>query len=251
MKTLPVHLLAAGLFLWPFLGSSVPGTLVAVLVIAAMVVVLLITEMASRRLTTNMLALLAAIAAVDTVLRSVVVTGVAGFSPVFLLILCAGYSFGPRFGFLCGSTTLLVSGVATGGVGPWLPYEMLAAGWVGSIAGIAGRRRQGTPNVRDVILLAVIGLICGYLYGALTDLWDWSTYYRAIPDLGWMPGMSPLAALGRFSHFYLVTSLGWDTFRAVGDVVMIGLLGAPLLNAFQRIRRRLTFTFTYGVPSQA
>ena len=251
MKTIPVHLLAAGLLLWPFVGSSLPSSLVALLIVAAMILVLVMTELTSRKLTMNMLALLAAIAAVDTVLRSFIVTGVAGFSPIFLLILCAGYSFGPSFGFLAGSSTLLVSGVATGGAGPWLPYEMLAAGWVGAIAGMAGLRRHGMPTARDVIVLAAIGLLCGYLYGALMDVWDWSTYYRAIPDLGWAPGMSPLAALTRFWHFYAVTSFGWDTFRALGDVVMIVLLGAPLLSAFQRVRRRLTFTVTFGVTSQA
>ena len=33
--------------------------------------------------------------------------------------------------FLLGVLTLLVSAILTGGVGPWLPYQMFTAGWVG------------------------------------------------------------------------------------------------------------------------
>ena len=35
--------------------------------------------------------------------------------------------FGPALGFLLGSTALLTSALLTGGVGPWLPFQMLAA----------------------------------------------------------------------------------------------------------------------------
>ena len=47
----------------------------------------------------------------------------------------AGYIFGARFGFLLGVMTLLVSALLTGGVGPWLPYQMFTAGWIGLTSG--------------------------------------------------------------------------------------------------------------------
>jgi energy-coupling factor transport system substrate-specific component len=250
VKRIPIHLVGAALFLWPFFASGAPSSLVAFSLVCATVVALALTEHHARALDSRALALLAGIAAVDSALRALVVNGIGGFSPIFLLILCAGYSFGPSYGFLCGSFTLLISSLVTGEMGPWLPYEMLAAGWMGVAAGVAGARRQGLPTRRDVVLLAIVGLITGWLYGALTDVWDWSTFYRAVPDLGWTPGMSPAAAVGRFFHFYLVTSLGWDTFRAVGDVLMVTCLGLPLLAAFYRIRRRLSFTVTVA-PSLA
>ena len=56
------------------------------------------------------------------------------FAPLIL----GGYVFGARFGFLFGAFALLVSALITGGVGPWLPYQMFAAGWMGLSAGGLG-----------------------------------------------------------------------------------------------------------------
>ena len=71
-------------------------------------------------------------------------------------------------------------------------------------------------------------------------MWDWATYYRGVPDLGWTPGITPVAALLRFGRFYAVTSLAWDSFRAAGNVVMVVLLGPPILVALARFRERFT-----------
>jgi energy-coupling factor transport system substrate-specific component len=233
---------AAGLtiFALPFTGLQAGGYLPLLGVTLAAVLVLGVAEAATRRLDSRRLALLAALAAIDAGLRLSLVSGIAGFSPVFFLILCAGYVFGPSFGFLTGTTSLLASAIATGGVGPWLPYEMFAAGWVGALAGVAGPRTPRLPGWRDMVVLAFVGLVLGYAYGAATDVWDWSTFYRGVPDLGWTPGLAPTAAAGRFLHFYLVTSLAWDTFRALGNVAMVAVLGLPLLAALSRFQQRFT-----------
>jgi len=44
-----------------------------------------------------------------------------------------------------------------------------------------------------------------------------------------------------FGRFYLLTSLAYDTFRAVGNVLMVLALGAPVMAALVRLRVRLTF----------
>ena len=62
------------------------------------------------------------------------IPGPGGFSPIFLLIVLGGYVYGARFGFLLGALTILVSGMLTGGVGPWMPYQMFVAGWTGMAA---------------------------------------------------------------------------------------------------------------------
>ena len=81
----------------------------------------------------------------------------------------------------------------------------------------------------------------GWVVGALWDIQDWVTVYRGNPTLGWEPGMSAATTLVHFGRFYLVTSLAYDTFRAVGNVIMVLLLGAPVLAALSRLQARLSF----------
>jgi hypothetical protein len=244
-----VSLLGAALFLWPFLVSSVPAPVVALSLALGTLAALAAVEVAARRLDARRFALLAAIAGIDAALRLVLVTGVGGFSPIFFLILATGYVYGPSFGFLCGATSLLASAVATGGVGPWLPYEMFGCGWTGAAAGLAGLHRRSTPGLRDIAILAVVSVVAGYAYGALLDVWDWTTFYRGSPSFGFLPGAGTLTLLQRFSRFYLATSAVWDTFRAVGDALAVIVLGAPVLAALARVRNRMSFTVTDRGPA--
>lgn len=226
------------IFLWPFFGGGGPGTVTGVAFGIGTAAALAAVEVAAGRLDARQLALLAALAALDAAARAVVVTGIGGFSPIFLLILCGGYVFGAEYGFLLGATTILVSGLVTAGVGPWLPYQIFAAGWVGALAGVAGRGRRGRPSRRDVVVLAAVGVVLGYGFGAVMDIWDW-TYYQASPGLGFHPGMALSVAIDHFARFYATTSFLYDTFRAVGNAAMVAVLGSPVLVALARLRTRL------------
>jgi energy-coupling factor transport system substrate-specific component len=238
-----VSLVGVLLFLWPFLGSGLPANTPAWTLALASVAGLFLVEAGTRQLDSRAVALLAAIAAIDTALRLAVIEGIGGFSPIFFLVLCAGYIFGTSFGFLAGALSMLVSALAGGGVGPWVPYQIFAVGWVGVAAGLAGhwRRQSPTPGWRDVLVLAGVGAVMGYVVGALLDITDWVPVYRGNPSLGWLPGMDAPTALLHFGRFYVLTSLTYDTFRAVGNVLMVMALGVPVLGALGRLRARLTF----------
>jgi energy-coupling factor transport system substrate-specific component len=241
-----ISLLGLALFLPPFLGLPLAGDVLALLLALAAVGVLALVELGIRRLDTRRLALLAALAAIDTALRLAVLQGIGGFSPIFFLVLCAGYVFGPSYGFLVGSVSILVSALAEGGVGPWLPYQLLATGWVGVAAGICGLWRPGAPTWRDVLVLAAVGALMGWIFGALMDVQVWVAGFRGSPDLGWQPGMPPGRALANFARFYLATSFAYDTFRAAGNALMVALLGLPVLAALRRVRARLSFEVVRG-----
>jgi energy-coupling factor transport system substrate-specific component len=240
-------LLGAALFTWPFYASGAPGGTAAAALALGTAGGLLVIELGSRRLDSRGLALLAALCALDAGARAVLVTGIGGFSPIFLLILCGGYVFGPGYGFLLGATSLVASALVTGGIGPWLPYQLFALGWVGAVAGLAGLRRRKRPGWVDVAVLAAVGVAAGYGFGAVMDIWNW-TFYQNSPDLGFAPGMPPGLALGHFAHFYVVTSAVYDSFRAVGNAVLVGGLGLPILLALARLRARHTVEH---VPLQA
>lgn len=186
----------------------------------------------THRLSTRLLAVLAALVAIDATLRLVIVIGLLGFSPIFFLIIVGGYVMGPGFGFALGSLTLLLSAMLSAGFGPWLPYQMLGAAWVGMGAGYL-RNRGG------LLMLAIYGCLAGFAYGLLLDLWEWPFLLGAGSSaISWAPGLSFPELTKRFGVFYLTTSLLYDSFRAVGDVVLIALLGRPVIQALERFRRR-------------
>ena len=237
------------LFLWPFLGLGLTPEAPALSLTLASVAGLALMEVGARRLDSGRLALLAALAAIDAALRLAMVNGVAGFSPIFFLVLAAGYEFGPSYGFLVGSFSLLVSAVVTGGVGPWLPYETFAVGWVGLSAGVAGSivrgvrpaRRSWLPSRLDIGVLVGVAFVSGFAYGALTDVYGWVAFYRGVENVGWIPGLSPAQTLAQFGRYYVLTSVAWDSFRAVGNGVAVLALGAPVLMALGRLRARLGY----------
>jgi energy-coupling factor transport system substrate-specific component len=246
MKLVAASLAGLALFLWPFAGLGLPPATPAVAVAVGTVLALALVEFGTRRLDTRLLALLAALAAIDAALRSALVSGFGGFSPIFFLVLCAGYVFGPSYGFLCGATALLVSAIATGGLGTWIPYQMFATGWVGAAAGLVG----GLSKCRSRWPLAVVGVLAGFGFGALLDIWDW-TYFRGSPDLGWTPGLAAGETLLRFGRFYLATSLVYDAFRAAGNAVLVLLLGPPILAAMGRLRARFTLEIVPQIQPSA
>ena len=237
-----VSLVGLALFLWPFTGAGLPDSTPAWALLIACVVALVVVELGTRQLDTRAVALLAAIAAMDAALRLAVITGVGGFNPIYFLVLCAGFVFGPSFGFLAGAFSILVSVLVGAGAGPWVPYQAFAMGWVGAAAGVASRARpRPSGGFRDVVLLAVTGGVMGYVFGALMDVTDWVPVFRGNPTLGWWPGIAPADALVHFARFYALTSFAYDTFRAAGNVVMVLALGAPVVAALSRFRARLGF----------
>ncbi|MGD0862113.1 MAG: ECF transporter S component [Candidatus Limnocylindrales bacterium] len=254
MSIAAVSLAGVLLFVWPFLGLGLPPEVPAVAVTVGAVASLALMEAGARRLDSGRLALLAALAAIDAALRLALVNGIGGFSPIFFLVLCAGYEFGASYGFLVGGFSLLVSALVTGGIGPWLPYETFAVGWVGASAGLAGSvvrrlrpsRRSWLPARLDLAVLVGVAIATGFAYGALTDIWGWVAFYRGVENIGWLPGLSAADALARFGRYYALTSLTWDAFRAAGDALAVVALGTPVLMALGRLRARLGYEVVEG-----
>jgi energy-coupling factor transport system substrate-specific component len=181
-------------------------------------------------------ALLGVLVSVDATLR--LVPTFLGASPVFPLMLLTGAVFGAAFGFQMGALTLLVSAFITGGIGPWLPFQMLVAGWVGMSAGLVPRYLS--PRYR-LAALAGLGAFWGFGFGAIMNLWTWPFMAPGIEgDAGlyWSPGLSLGETLRHYGQFYLVTSLWYDAFRAVGNAALILVVGGPVLRTLERYRDR-------------
>jgi len=240
---------AAGLavFLAPLrLGtaSSQSVTLFGSLVAVSAIVVVGVA-LQTRHLSARLVAVLAALIAVDATVRLVLVIGLLGFSPIFFLIIVAGYVMGPSFGFAMGAMTLLVSAFLTAGFGPWLPYQMLGAAWAGMGAGYIGSLAPRLGGRPAIAALALYGLGCGFAFGVLLDLWEWPTLLGAASSpISWAPGLPLADMIRRFGAFYLATSLGYDAFRAAGNLLLIALLGPAVIVALARFKQRFLVAWT-------
>lgn len=209
----------------------------------------LLIELQGQAISAKTVAALGVLVALTSVLRflDVVMPLAGGFSPIFAPIILAGYVFGARFGFLMGVFTLLVSALITGGVGPWLPYQMLTTSWVGMSAGWLGSIRKPTlrgPKRHEVLLLAIFGFVWGLLFGAIMNLFFWP-FASGPAEQTWTPGIGFKETLLRYGLFYVATSLVWDLSRAIGNAALLLLLGAPMARALLRFKRR--FHFEAGV----
>jgi energy-coupling factor transport system substrate-specific component len=165
---------------------------------------------------------------------------IAGASAMFIVVLVAGNSFGPGFGFVLGAVGTFASGLFVGGLGPWLPFQMVAVGWVGMGAGLMPR---GDRWALRIGCLTVYGIAAGFLFGAIMNLWSWP-YIAGSSDVGWSPQLGAPANLARYARFYLLTSLGWDTARAIGNAALVLVLGRPLLTSLDRAARRMHLDLT-------
>ena len=239
------------LFLAPLLlGSRFPQPIVlfSALVAVSALVALAVT-LQTHRLSTRLLAILAALVAIDATLRLVIVIGLLGFSPIFFLVIAGGFVMGPSFGFAGGALTLLLSAVLTAGFGPWLPYQMLAAGWVGMGAGYVGRVTGRRPSPKTMVVLSLYGCAAGFAYGVLLDLWEWPLLVAAgSSPLSWARGIGLAPLVRRFGAFYLTTSLVYDSFRALGNLLLIAVLGSAVISALERFRRRFLTVWAVDQP---
>lgn len=180
-------------------------------------------------------ALLGALVSLDAALR--LVPSFLGATSIFLLIILCGAVFGPGFGFQMGALTLLVSALLTGGIGPWLPFQMIGAGWVGMSAGWLPRMESRRARIA---IIAVFAAFWGFLFGALLNLWFWpfTAAGASGSSIAWLPGLSFTETIERYAAFYVSTSLVFDSFRAVGNAALVLVLGGPILTLLERFRSR-------------
>jgi energy-coupling factor transport system substrate-specific component len=133
--------------------------------------------------------------------------------------------------------TLLVSALLTGGVGPWLPYQMFVSAWIGFSAGWLPHLRKSRL---ELVLLTTFGVCWGFLYGVLTNLYFWP-FLAAGAGMRYQPGSELRVALAHYTAFYVASSFVWDLVRGAGTAVLLLVLGQPAIRAMARFRDRYQF----------
>jgi energy-coupling factor transport system substrate-specific component len=231
-------------YAWPFFvdpgtaldnshGADAPWFFVLLLMLLAAVVV---AELSSGGIDAKAVALLGMLAAVGAALRALG-PGTAGLEPSFIVIVLGARVFGRGFGFVLGALTVFAGGIITGGIGPWLPFQMFGAGWVGLFAGMLPR----ASGRAEVMMVAAYGFVAGLLYGMLLNLWFWP-FAAYGPEVTYVASDPITENIHRYLVFWATTSLGWDIPRGVltGGIILLG--GSPVLAALRRTARRAHFT---------
>jgi energy-coupling factor transport system substrate-specific component len=231
------------MFAWPLVidppadySHAEDAPYIFALILPALVAIVL-SELTSRGMDTKALAMLGVLSALGAALRPLG-AGTGGIELVFFLLVLGGRVYGPAFGFVLGSTTLFASALITGGMGPWLPFQMLASSWVGLLAGMLPPARGRA----EVALLAAYAAFSAYLYGFLVNLWGWPFALGGDTELSYVPGAAVLENLHRFFLYTLATSTwGWDTGRAITNTAAVLLVGPAVLATLRRATRRAAF----------
>lgn len=233
-------------FGWPFLAppasqlsahaQDAPWLFAGLLVLLVAVVAATISE---SGLGPKAVAMLGVLAATGAALRPIG-AGTAGLEPMFFLMVLSGRVLGPGFGFVLGSVTMFASALLTGGVGPWMPFQMLAMGWFTMGAGLL----PGPDRLRgrtELLMLAGYGFLAAFAYGTVMNLAGWPFMGTLASSIAFDPHAAVAANLARFLAYCLATSLGWDLGRAAVTVVLTLVVGPAVLRALRRATRRAAF----------
>jgi energy-coupling factor transport system substrate-specific component len=230
-------------FAWPLLAAPESSVVAHATdapwlfaIIVPLLMLVLLAEISDGGMDAKSIALLGVMAAVIAALRPLG-GGIAGLEPIWMVLILGGRALGPGFGFSLGAISLFASALLTGGVGPWLPFQMLAAAWVGLGAGLLPR----VTGKRELAMLAAYGAAISLLYGLLMNLWFWP-FVSGLPEqIAFVAGSPVGENLAHWIRFTLITSLGYDIPRAVLTVVLILIAGKPVLLALRRVSRKAAF----------
>lgn len=183
------------------------------------------------------LALLAVLAALAAALRQIG-AGAVGIEPMWFLLILAARVFGATFGFALGAISMTFSAILTGGIGPWLPFQIMAAAWIGLFAGSLPKSIRGRY---EILMLIVVAIVAGMTFGFLMDLQLWPWILGGETGISFIPGAGIEENFERFITFHFLTAMAWDIPRSIITASLIAITASPILNALRRTKRRVLF----------
>ena len=137
--------------------------------------------------------------------------------PVTVMVAASGAALGPRRGFAVGALAAVASNFFLG-QGPHTPWQMLAWGGCGALAGVA------RPLLARRAAFAGFCFVLGFAYGTALDLWHW---------YGFQPHTLAAASV------VLGAGFAFNVAHAFGNVVLAWVAGPELRRVLERYARRL------------
>lgn len=189
------------------------------ILIASFSLVLVFITFEKKETPTRRLVVLATLIAISVIGR-VIFVAVPGFKPVTAIVVIAGIFFGPEAGFLVGSLSALVSNVFFG-QGPWTPFQMVAWGLLGFLAGLPYIREKLRTNR---LLLSIYGVFAGVSFSLIMDIWTTMS----------------LDGTFKLNRYITLVSLSipFMIVYAISNVVFLLLIIKPIGNTLTRLKRK-------------
>ena len=138
------------------------------------------------------------------------------FKPISAITVITAIYLGGEAGFLTGSLSALISGFYFG-IGPWTPFQMLAWGIVGLLAGFLSKILVGSR-----LLLIVYGALSGIAYSLVMDVWSVLAYSGGL----------------HFEDYYvaILAALPHTVLYAVSNIIFLLLLAGPIGRKLSRVK---------------
>ena len=140
------------------------------------------------------------------------------FKPVTAIVIITAIYLGSEAGFITGAFSAVVSNFYFG-QGPWTPFQMLAWGLIGFIAGLLAERL-----VKSKVLLVIYGALSGVAFSFIMDVW---TTLWADGAFNFARFIASITTAAPFTAVYMVS-----------NVIFLLLLTKPIGSKLQRLKTK-------------
>lgn len=173
----------------------------------------------SRRPQARELVTIAVLCALAVASRVVIL--IPNFKPITGIIMLAGIGLGPQVGFLTGAVAAFASNFFFS-QGPWTPWQMMAYGVGGFLAGavFSGRPRWQKPWILGIFGFFAILLVVG-------PLLDSCTVFTVSTTLTW-----------KFALAVFASGAPYNAQHGLACAVTLFLFGKPLLGKLDRLKTK-------------
>lgn len=227
-------------FVWPFFVSDKSMADKAswfFLLSTALSVLMILLLVAGDDLGSKNVAFLGILVALVSALRPLGI-GAIGIEPMWFALILAARAMGPLFGFLLGALSMFLSALLTGGIGPWLSYQVFAAALIGGGVVLIPAKLRGKS---EIFAVSLYGAVSAEVFGILMDLQFWPWSLGSGTELSYRAGAPLSENLQNFASYHFLSSLAWDLPRAIITVLLITIAGRSVLSALRRARNKAAF----------
>lgn len=212
---LPLLLIPATLFLGTRLSGRWYYLTCTLVILETMAPFFLSFE--SRKPQARELVTIAVMCALAVASRVVIV--IPNFKPITAIIMLTGIALGAEAGFMTGAIAAFASNFFFS-QGPWTPWQMMAYGVGGFLAGVlfCGKNRKKNPWILAIFGFCTIVLVVG-------PLLDSCTVFTVSPKITWKYAMTVLAA-----------GLPYNVQHGLACAVTMVLFSKPLLSKLDRLK---------------